>query len=65
MPPRPTRTTSAGTGRRPWPGITSANGRPDCYYCSWAWRGELGRMEVKFANAACPTYAHSHVPTPP
>lgn len=61
--PRAVKARSAGTrgtlnpGRRPWPGITG----PPCYYCSWAYRGRwpFGRMEVKFANAACPVYAHS------
>lgn len=45
------------TGNRPWPGI-AGDRRADCS-CPWAWRGEKNRMEVKFANAACPVYAHS------
>jgi hypothetical protein len=40
-------------GQRPWPGITSANGHPDCHYCSWAWREPPGRMEIKYLNAMC------------
>ena len=49
------------TFQRPWPGIWSSDGWPTCYHCSWAWRGETGRMEIKYLNAACPIYAHSHV----
>jgi hypothetical protein len=44
---------SLSDGQRPWPRITSADGRPDCHYCSWAWYGPRGRMEVKYLNAMC------------
>ena len=57
--PRSAGTGTLSSGNRPWPGIWGDR-RADCS-CSWAWRGEAGRMEVKFANAACPVYAHSHV----
>lgn len=58
--PKPRVRVAAGTmsyGQRPWPGIHE----PHCYYCSWAYRGRwpFGRMEVKYANSACPVYAHS------
>lgn len=52
---------SAGTGslspgNRPWPGITG----PDCWYCSWAYRGPwpFGRMEIKYLNSFCLVRAH-------
>ena len=44
---------SLDPGNRPWPGITGPGGRPDCHYCSWAWHGPHGRMEIKFLNAMC------------
>jgi len=44
-------------GQRPWPGIAG----PWCEYCSWAWRGEFGRMEVKFVNTMCPRH---RIPVP-
>ena len=54
--PRSAGTGSLSPGQRPWPGIWSSSGHPDCEYCSWAWRGEAGRMEVKYMNTMCPRH---------
>lgn len=50
-------------GNRPWPGITE----PDCYECSWAYRGRwpFGRMEIKYLNAMCRQRAHRHAAVSP
>lgn len=38
-----------------WPGVTTADGHPDCHLCSWAWHEE--HMEVKYLNRACPKHS--------
>lgn len=37
-------------------GITAE--RPTCWQCTWAWRGDLGKMAVKVAHAQCPEHGH-------
>lgn len=54
----PTTSQRADGTQRPWPHLTSADGHPNCYHCSWVWLEPAGRMVIKFLNAACPVRDH-------